>query len=140
MSALQKKLALSSHESASEQIIALGDIKIILSRRDDIDPKMLPAVMDKLKNNLTKGIVVISAVTGQKIGLIVGVTKNFTQYIDAVELANHVAIQVGGKGGGRPDMARAGGSNPEKLDAALASVEEFIRKKLSDQKEDIFLD
>ncbi|MEC8299215.1 MAG: alanine--tRNA ligase [Pseudomonadota bacterium] len=137
LSALQKKLALSSHESASEKTIALGDIKIILSRRDDIDPKMLPAVMDKLKNNLTKGIVVISAVTGQKIGLIVGVTKNFTQYIDAVVLANHIAIQVGGKGGGRPDMARAGGSKPEKLDAALASVEGFIRKKLSDQKENI---
>ena len=130
LGALQKKLALSNDESACEQIIELGEIKVILSRRDDLDPKMLPAVMDKLKNNLTKGVVVISAVTGQKIGLIVGVTKNLTQHIDAAELANHVAIQVGGKGGGRSDMARAGGSNPKKLDEALASVEKFIHEKI----------
>ena len=130
LGSLQKKLALSNDDSASEEIIELGEIKVILSRRDDLDPKMLPEVMDKLKNNLTKGVVVISAVTGQKIGLIVGVTKNLTQHIDAAELANHVAIQVGGKGGGRSDMARAGGSNPKKLDAALASVEEFIHEKI----------
>ena len=73
-----------------------------MSRRDDLDPKMLPAVMDKLKANVNKGAVVLSTVNEQKIGLIVGVTKNFTQSIDAVELANHVATQVGGKGGGRP--------------------------------------
>ena len=130
LGSLQKKIALANHESASEQIIELGEMKVILSRRDDLDPKMLPDVMDKLKNNLTKGVVVISAVTGQKISLIVGVTKNLTHYIDAAELANHVAIQVGGKGGGRSDMARAGGSNPKKLDAALASVEKVIHEKI----------
>ena len=129
LSALQKKLALSDDDSTSEKTIELGEIKVIVSRRDDLDPKMLPAVMDKLKANLNKGAVVLSTVNEQKIGLIVGVTKNFTQSIDAVELANHVATQVGGKGGGRPDMARAGGSDPEKLDVALASVEEFIREK-----------
>ena len=129
LSALQKKLALSDDDSTSDKTIELGEIKVIVSRRDDLDPKMLPAVMDKLKANLNKGAVVLSTVNEQKIGLIVGVTKNFTQSIDAVELANHVATQVGGKGGGRPDMARAGGSDPEKLDVALASVEEFIREK-----------
>ena len=129
LSALQKKLALSDDDSTSEKTIELGEIKVIVSRRDDLDPKMLPAVMDKLKANVNKGAVVLSTVNEQKISLIVGVTKNFTQSIDAVELANHVATQVGGKGGGRPDMARAGGSDPEKLDVALASVEEFIREK-----------
>ena len=129
LSALQKKLALTDDDSTSEKTIELGEIKVIVSRRDDLDPKMLPAVMDKLKANVNKGAVVLSTVNEQKIGLIVGVTKNFTQSIDAVELANHVATQVGGKGGGRPDMARAGGSDPEKLDVALASVEEFIREK-----------
>jgi len=129
LNTLKRKLALSNDDSTSEKTIEFGEIKVIVSRRDDLDPKMLPAVMDKLKANVSKGAVVLSTVNEQKIGLIVGVTKNFTQSIDAVELANHVAVQVGGKGGGRPDMARAGGSDPKRLDVALASVEEFIREK-----------
>ena len=85
--------------------------------------------MDRLKNKIQSGIVVLAAVNENKITLIAGVTQDLTETIQAGALVNHVASQVGGKGGGRPDMARAGGSDVEALPNALDSIPGYILEK-----------
>ena len=111
----------------AESAIDLGGVKLVVSQLDGADPKSLPDVLDQLKNKIGSGIIVLGTVSEGKVGLIVGVTKDLTDRFHAGELVNHIASQVGGKGGGRPDMARAGGSDPDSLPAALASVEQFAR-------------
>ena len=131
VNALNKKLVVANSGSVEDTIIDIGKIRLIVSRKDGMEAKMLPSVMDQLKNGLSSGVVVVSTVNDQKVGLIVGVTKDLVSQVDAVDLANHVSLQVGGKGGGRPDMARAGGSDPGGLDAALAGIERFVRDRLN---------
>ena len=114
----------------TESAIDLGGVKLVVSQLDGADPKSLPDVLDQLKNKIGSGIIVLGSVSEGKVGLIVGVTKDLTDRFHAGELVNHIASQVGGKGGGRPDMARAGGSDPDALPAALASVEQFARNLL----------
>jgi alanyl-tRNA synthetase len=111
----------------TESAIDLDGVKLVVSQLDGADPKSLPDVLDQLKNKIGSGIIVLGTVNEGKVGLIVGVTKDLTDRFHAGELVNHIASQVGGKGGGRPDMARAGGSDPDSLPAALASVEQFAR-------------
>jgi len=86
--------------------------------------------LDQLKNKLGSAAIVLATSSGDKVSLIAGVTKDQTSRIKAGDLVNAVAVQVGGKGGGRPDMAQAGGSDPSKLDSALESVPDWIRAKL----------
>ncbi|MDX1320851.1 MAG: DHHA1 domain-containing protein, partial [Oceanospirillum sp.] len=86
---------------------------------------------DQLKNKLGRCALVLAAVNGDKVSLIAGVSKDLTGQIKAGELVNHVATQVGGKGGGRPDMAQAGGSDPAALPAALESVQAWVESKLA---------
>ncbi len=117
-------------QDIAESAIDLDGVKLVVSQLDGADPKSLPDVLDQLKNKLGSGIVVLGTVSEGKVGLIVGVTKDLTDRFHAGDLVNHVASQVGGKGGGRPDMARAGGSDPDALPAALASVEAFARNLL----------
>ena len=114
----------------TESAIDLGGVKLVVSQLDGADPKSLPDVLDQLKNKIGSGIIVLGTVSEGKVGLIVGVTKDLTDRFHAGNLVNHIASQVGGKGGGRPDMARAGGSDPDALPAALASVEQFARNLL----------
>ena len=114
----------------AESAIDLGGVKLVVSQLDGADPKSLPDVLDQLKNKIGSGIIVLGTVSEGKVGLIVGVTKDLTDRFHAGDLVNHIASQVGGKGGGRPDMARAGGSDPDSLPAALASVEQFARNLL----------
>jgi alanyl-tRNA synthetase len=95
------------------------------------DVKTLRETLDQLKNKLGSAAVVLAAVNEGKISLVAGVTKDRTGTIKAGELVNVVASQVGGKGGGRPDMAQAGGSQPENLDAALQSVTGWVQQQLS---------
>ncbi len=114
----------------TESAIDLGGVKLVVSQLDGADPKSLPDVLDQLKNKIGSGIIVLGTVSEGKVGLIVGVTKDLTDRFHAGKLVNHIASQVGGKGGGRPDMARAGGSDPDSLPAALASVEQFARNLL----------
>ena len=114
----------------AESDIDLGGVKLVVSQLDGADPKSLPDVLDQLKNKSGSGIIVLGTVSEGKVGLIVGVTKDLTDRFHAGDLVNHIASQVGGKGGGRPDMARAGGSDPDSLPAALASVEQFARNLL----------
>lgn len=114
----------------TESAIDLDGVKLVVRQLDGADPKSLPDVLDQLKNKIGSGIIVLGTVSEGKVGLIVGVTKDLTDQFHAGNLVNHIASQVGGKGGGRPDMARAGGSDPDSLPAALASVEQFARNLL----------
>ena len=86
--------------------------------------------MDKLKSKLGSCIVVIGTSSDKKVNLVAGVSKDNTNKIKAGELVNFVAVQVGGKGGGRPDMAMAGGNNPDNLDQAIDSVYNWVKEKL----------
>ena len=86
--------------------------------------------MDDIKNRIGEGIVVLGVAGDNKVNLIAGVTKGLTSKVKAGELVNFVAAQVGGKGGGRPDMAQAGGSQPENLSAALDSINAWLEDKL----------
>ena len=92
--------------------------------------KALRETMDKLKDKLKSAAIVLGSVSDGKVTLIAGVTSDLTGKVKAGELVNHVAQQVGGKGGGRPDMAQAGGTNPEALPAALQSVRDFVEQRL----------
>jgi alanyl-tRNA synthetase len=128
---LNRKLATGGVGSdIAESTIDLGGVTLLVRQLDGADLKSLPDVLDQLKNKIGSGIIVLGSVSEGKVGLIVGVTKDLTDRFHAGELVNHIASQVGGKGGGRPDMARAGGSNPDSLPAALASVEKFARNLL----------
>mgnify|MGYP001425530062 CR=1 FL=1 len=130
VSDLNRKLVSGDSNDLTESAIDLGDFKLIVNHLDGADPKSLPDVFDRLKNKLGSSIVVLSAVNEGKVSLIAGVTKDLTERFNAGDLVNHVASQVGGKGGGRPDMARAGGSDTAALPEALASVENYVRNLL----------
>ncbi|SPZ01678.1 alanyl-tRNA synthetase [Proteus mirabilis] len=95
-----------------------------------LNQKMLRTMVDDLKNQLGSAIIVLSTISDGKVSLIVGVTKDLTAKIKAGELISFVAQQIGGKGGGRPDMAQAGGTDVEALPAALASVDEWVESHL----------
>ena len=127
---LNRKLASGGGQDLEESAIDLGEFKLLVSQLDGAEPKSLPDALDRLKNKLGSGIVVLGTVNEGKVGLIAGVTKDLTDRFNAGEVVNQVASQVGGKGGGRPDMARAGGSDPAALPGALASVEAYIRNLL----------
>jgi alanyl-tRNA synthetase len=129
VSQLNMKLASGAGNDLADSAIEVNGIKLIVNRIDGGDPKTLPDVMDRLKNKIQSGIVVLAAVNENKITLIAGVTQDLTETIQAGALVNHVASQVGGKGGGRPDMARAGGSDVEALPNALDSIPGYILEK-----------
>jgi len=104
--------------------------KLIVSQLDGADAKSLPGALDRLKSKLGSGAVVLASVVDNRINLIAGVTNDLTDKLNAGELVNFVANQVGGKGGGRPDMARAGGVDIEKLPGALDSVAVYLEERL----------
>ncbi|MBQ76795.1 MAG: alanine--tRNA ligase [Gammaproteobacteria bacterium] len=130
VSQLNMKLASGAGQDMTEMAIDLGEARLIVNQLDGADPKSLPEVMDRLKNKLGTGVVVLGSVNDGKVSLIAGVTKDLTGKVNAGELINHVASQVGGKGGGRPDMARAGGTDADALPAALDSVADFVKSRL----------
>ncbi|MDZ7802597.1 MAG: alanine--tRNA ligase [Thiohalophilus sp.] len=128
---LKAKLASSQGSDLAAQAREIDGLKVLAARLDGADPKSLRETVDQLKNKLGSAAVVLATVSGDKVALVAGVSKDHTDKLKAGELVNMVAQQVGGKGGGRPDMAQAGGSQPEGLDAALASVPEWVREKLA---------
>ncbi len=128
---LKAKLASSQGSDMASQAIEIDGIKILAAKLEGGDTKGLRDIVDQLKNKLGAAAVVLATVDGDKVSLAAGVTKDETKRIKAGELVNHVAQQVGGKGGGRPDMAMAGGNNPAALDGALASVEAWVRAQMS---------
>ncbi|MCG8317255.1 MAG: alanine--tRNA ligase [Pseudomonadales bacterium] len=127
----QDKLASSAGTDLAAKAIDVAGTKLLVSEVSGIEPKALRDMMDQLKNKLGSGIIVLGLPGDNKVNLIAGVTKDLTGTVKAGELVNHVAMQVGGKGGGRPDMAQAGGSQPENLAAALASVSPWVAEKFS---------
>ena len=114
----------------ASQAVEINGLKVLASRLDGADAKTLRDTVDQLKNKLGSAAVVLAAVEDGKVRLVAGVTADCTAKIKAGELVNQVAQQVGGKGGGRADMAQAGGTDASQLDAALKSVPEWIRARL----------
>ncbi|GIU43921.1 alanine--tRNA ligase [Shewanella algidipiscicola] len=131
LSQLKDKLAAATSADLAGEAIELGGIKVLVKKLDGVDAGALRGLQDELKQKLQSGIVVLGIAGDEKVNLIVGVTKDLTAKVKAGELVGMIASQVGGKGGGRPDMAQAGGSEPAKLDSALASVLPWLTERLS---------
>ncbi|MGB5339535.1 MAG: alanine--tRNA ligase [Gammaproteobacteria bacterium] len=129
---LKGKLASSQGTDLAAQAVDISGVKVLAARMEGADTKVLRETLDQLKNKLGSAAVVLAAVEGDKISLVAGVTKDQTGRLKAGELVNQVATQVGGKGGGRPDMAQAGGNQPENLDKALQSVPGWVTAQLSE--------
>ena len=127
---LKSKLAGTQGEELANQAQEINGVKVLAAMLDGADAAALRETMDRIKDRAESAVIVLGSVAEDKVVLIAGVTQNLTGKIRAGELVNFVASQVGGKGGGRPDMAQAGGTEPEKLPAALASVEGWVREKL----------
>lgn len=128
---LKGKLASSAGSDLASQAEEIGGINILAARLDGADAKALRDTVDQLKNKLGTAAIVLGSADGDKITLIAGVSKDAIDRIKAGDLVNCVAQQVGGKGGGRPDMAQAGGNNPAALDGALASVTAWVTETLN---------
>ncbi len=127
---LKSKLASSQGDDLAGQAVAVGAAKVLAAKLEGADAKTLREAMDKLKDKLKSAAIVLGAVEGDKVTLIAGVTADLTGKVKAGELVNFVALQVGGKGGGRSDMAQAGGTDPSKLAEALASVQSWVGQRL----------
>jgi alanyl-tRNA synthetase len=108
----------------------IDGIKVLAARLDGADPKALRVTLDQLKDKLGSAVVVLATESDGKVSLIAGVTKDLTDRLKAGDLIREVAEKVGGKGGGRPDMAQAGGSDPAGLPAALALVDDWVRQRV----------
>ncbi|MBD3821371.1 MAG: alanine--tRNA ligase [Thiotrichales bacterium] len=126
---LQSKLASSQGSDLASSVVKVGDVSVLAAKLEGADVNTLRETLDSLRDKLEPAIIVLSAVMDDKVTLVAGVSKSITQTYQAGELVNHVASQVGGKGGGRPDMAQAGGNDPSKLDEALASVQAWVESK-----------
>ncbi len=127
---LKSKLAASQGDDLAGQAVDVQGAKVLAVTLDGADTTALRETMDKLKDKLKSAAIVLSSVADGKVTLIAGVTADLTAKVKAGELVNMVAQQIGGKGGGRPDMAQAGGTQPENLPAALASVQAWVAGKL----------
>ncbi|MDG1731540.1 MAG: alanine--tRNA ligase [Thalassotalea sp.] len=127
---LKQKLASQAGSDLVSQAVDINGVKALIANVEGSDPKALRDMVDDLKNKLGSGIVMLGLANGEKVSLIAGVTKDLIGKVKAGELVSMVAQQVGGKGGGRPDMAQAGGTQPENIDTALASVQPWLAEKL----------
>ncbi len=130
ISALKGKLASAQGDELVTQAQDIKGVKLLAAKLEGADTKTLRETMDKLKDKLKTAVIVLAAVDGDKVQLAVGVTTDTTGKVKAGELVNFLAAQVGGKGGGKADMAMAGGTEPAKLPAALSSVQAWVTYKL----------
>ncbi|MBI3145642.1 MAG: alanine--tRNA ligase, partial [Pseudogulbenkiania sp.] len=130
LSRLKAKLAASAGDALADSAVDIGGIKVLAAELEGADNTALRETLDKLKDKLKSAAIVLAAKGDGKVSLVAGVTADLTGKIKAGELVNFVAQQVGGKGGGRPDMAQAGGTQPEKLAEALAGVNGWVSGKL----------
>ena len=129
IAALKGRLASSQGDELVGQAVDVKGLKVLAARLEGADAKTLRETMDKLKDKLKSAAIVLAAVDGDKVQLAAGVTQDAMARIKAGELVNFVAQQVGGKGGGKPDMAMAGGTQPQALPAALASVQGWVAER-----------
>ncbi|MHB1115613.1 alanine--tRNA ligase [Sideroxydans sp.] len=130
LAALKSKLASAQGDELLAQAQDFNGVKVLAAKLDGADAATLRETMDKLKDKLKSAVIVLATEADGKVSLIAGVTADATSKVKAGELVNFVAQQVGGKGGGRPDMAQAGGTQPEHLAKALASVADWAKAKL----------
>ena len=131
ISTLKQELAAQAGSDLVSKAIDINGVKVLIADLDGVESKALRGMVDELKNKMQSGIIMLATANDGKVGLIAGVTKDLTGQVKAGELVNMVAQQVGGKGGGRPDMAQAGGSQPENISVALATVEPWLVEKLT---------
>lgn len=134
---LEKDLQQLKNQQAAQESASLGrnvrdinGVKVLVSQLDNVEPKMLRSMVDDLKNQLGSAVIVLATAAEGKVSLIAGVTKDLTDRVKAGDIVGHLAHQVGGKGGGRPDLAQAGGSDIAALPDALASVDAILAAKL----------
>jgi alanyl-tRNA synthetase len=127
---LRSKLAMGQGQDLASQALEVKGAKLLVATLEGADAKTLRETMDKLKDRLKSAAIVLAAVSDGRVALIAGVTADLTGKLKAGELVNFVAQQVGGKGGGRPDMAQAGGTDPSKLGSALESVKPWVEQRL----------
>ena len=126
---LNDKLASAAGASLLDSIVEINGVKLLVANVEGTESKALRGMVDDLKNKIGSGVIALGVASGEKESLIAGVTKDLTGKVKAGELVNHMASQVGGKGGGRPDMAQAGGSEPQNLAAALDSVTAWLTER-----------
>jgi len=127
---LKTKMASSQGSDLASQAQDISGIKVLAAKLEGADNKVLRETLDQLKNKLGDAAVVLATVNGEKVSIVAGVSKTKTGILKAGDLVNVVAEQVGGRGGGRPDMAQAGGTKPEALEAALKSVPEWVKQQI----------
>ncbi len=127
---LKSKMASSAGDDMLNDAIEIGGIMVLAKYLEGADPKTLRETVDQLKNKLGTAALVLATVKDEKVSLVAGVSADTTNRIKAGELVNFVAQQVGGKGGGRADMAQAGGNDPGQLDAALTSVSDWVKQQI----------
>jgi alanyl-tRNA synthetase len=130
LAALKGKLASAQGDELAANAVDINGVQVLAAELAGADATSLRETLDKLKDKLKSAVIVLASVQDGKVSLIAGVTADQTAKVKAGELVNMVALQVGGKGGGRPDMAQAGGTQPEHLAAALASVSNWVKGKL----------
>jgi alanyl-tRNA synthetase len=130
LSRTRSKLALGQGQDLASQAVDVKGAKVLAATLDGADAKTLRDTLDKLKECLKSAAIVLGAVNDGRISLIAGVTSDLTGKLKAGDLVNYVAQQVGGKGGGRPDMAQAGGTEPAKLANALQSVKNWVEERV----------
>jgi alanyl-tRNA synthetase len=128
MDQIKSKLATAAGSDLALDAVDMGGFKLLSKKVEGFSSKTLRETVDQLKNKLGSAVVVLGMVEDGKVSLVAGVTQDLTGRFKAGDVVNHVALQVGGKGGGRPDMAMAGGTEVEGLDSALGSVADFVKK------------
>ena len=128
---LKSKLASSQGDDLADQAVEISGIKVLAATLEGADANGLRETMDKLKDKLKSAAIVLASVADGKVSIAAGVTQDVIARLKAGDLVNHVANQVGGKGGGKPDMAMAGGTDPSQLPQALASVQAWVQQKLN---------
>ena len=129
---IKSRLASSAGQDLASQAVDVAGVKVLAARIDGVDPKSLRDTLDQIKDKLGSAVVVLATEADGKVSLVAGVTKDLTGRLKAGDLIRDLAALVGGKGGGRPDMAQAGGNDPAGLPAALGLVEEWVRSRSGD--------
>src|SRR3970282_344676 len=127
---LKSKLASAQGDELADQVVEVKGVKLLAGTLDGAGARAPREAMDRLKDKLKSAVIVLAAADQGKVSLIAGVTPDLTSKLKAGELVNFVAQQVGGKGGGRPDMAQAGGTEPAKLPGALDSVRTWVGERV----------
>ena len=127
---LNSKMAASQSDELLSQTKTIKNISVLVTITQATDVKILRETLDQIKNKIKSGIILLAAVNDGKVQLIAGITTDLTSKIKAGDLVNYVALQVGGKGGGKPDLAMAGGTDAASLPRALESVAEWLEKRL----------